>query len=106
MIEWAWGVVGGVVALMLVGCARPSVMERAVRIQESAPLIDGHNDLPWQLRGKGGSDFSRMDFRVPLPAVDTDVPRLVKGRVGGVFFAAYVPFEAFERGVAARMTLE
>src|SRR5688572_15895535 len=42
----------------------------------------------------------------PLPAVHTDVPRLLAGGVGGVFFAAYVPYSAAERGLAARMTLE
>src|SRR5688572_25083487 len=95
------------VASILGGCRAPqSPMERALRIQQQAPLVDGHNDLPWQLRGKGGGDFAKMDFTLPLPALHTDVPRLVKGRVGGVFFAAYVPYSAAERGMAARMTLE
>ena len=90
----------------IAGCAQPSLMQRALRIQQEAPLVDGHNDLPWQLRGKGASDLARMDFRRPLPAVHTDVPRLTQGGVGGVFFAAYVPYTAAERGMAARMTLE
>ena len=81
-------------------------MQRVKRLHREAPLVDGHNDLPWQLRGKGAGDFARMDFRRRLPAVHTDVPRLVEGGVGGVFFAAYVPHSAAERGMAARMTLE
>src|SRR5688500_19933561 len=93
----------------IAGCAQrgqPSLMQRALRIQHEVPLVDGHNDLPWQLRGKGASDFARMDFRGPLPMLHTDVPRLKEGRVGGVFFAAYVPYEAAERGIGARMALE
>ena len=81
-------------------------MQRAARIHREAPLVDGHNDLPWQLRGKAGSDLDRMDLRRPLPSLHTDVPRLVEGGVGGVFFAAYVPYSAAERGMAARMTIE
>src|SRR5687768_433476 len=89
----------------IMGCAEPSLMEQAQRIHREAPLVDGHNDLPWQLR-KGGSDLVRMDFRQSVPTLHTDVPRLKKGGVGGVFFAAYVPYSAAERGIAARMTLE
>ena len=83
-----------------------SPIARALRIQLEAPLVDGHNDLPWELRNKGASDPARMDFRRPLPGVHTDLPRLKKGGVGAVFFAAYVPYSAAERGMAARMTFE
>ena len=83
-----------------------SPLERAVRIHREAPLIDGHNDLPWELRKKAAGDLAKMDFRQPLWGVHTDLPRLRAGGVGGVFFAAYVPFSAAERGMAARMTIE
>ena len=88
------------------GMGAESLMQRAMRIHREAPLVDGHNDLPWQLRSKAASDLARMDFRGPLPMLHTDVPRLRKGGVGGIFFAAYVPYSAAERGIAARMTLE
>jgi membrane dipeptidase len=112
MSNWASVVVVAAVSVAVVGCVdssqvqRPTLMQRALEIQREAPLIDGHNDLPWQLRTKGGSDLGRMDFRGSLPAIHTDIPRLKRGRVGGVFFAAYVPYEAAERGMAARMALE
>ncbi|MEA2711574.1 MAG: rane dipeptidase [Phycisphaerales bacterium] len=83
-----------------------SLLVRARQIHREVPLIDGHNDLPWQLRTKGASDFARMDFRGPLPSLHTDIPRLRAGGVGGVFFAAYTPYSAAERGIAARFTLE
>src|SRR5262245_20014489 len=91
-----------------VGCSSTPepLAVRALRIQRESPLVDGHNDLPWQLRTKGSSDFAKMDFRHPLPEIHTDIPRLKAGGVGALFFAAYVPYSAAERHMAARMTLE
>lgn len=70
-----------------------ALLARARAIHRDAPLIDGHNDLPWEMREKAGSDLRRMDFEQPLPLQHTDVPRLRQGGVGGVFWAAYVPVE-------------
>jgi membrane dipeptidase len=81
-------------------------LERAIALQRESPLIDGHNDLPWELRKKAAGDLSKMDFRRPLAGVHTDLPRLRAGGVGGAFFAAYVPYSAARRGIAARMTIE
>jgi membrane dipeptidase len=81
-------------------------LERAHAIHRSAPLIDGHNDLPWEIRTKGRGDLTKVDFRSSLPEAHTDLPRLRAGGVGAVFFAAYIPYSAFERKMAARMTLE
>jgi membrane dipeptidase len=47
-----------------------------------------------------------MDFRARLNSTHTDLPRLKAGGVGGVFFAAYLPYSAFELVMAARMTIE
>src|SRR5689334_13190408 len=40
-------------------------LARALAIQKQVPLIDGHNDLPWQLRQKAGSDLFKMNPRGP-----------------------------------------
>jgi membrane dipeptidase len=51
-------------------------------------LIDGHNDLPWQLREQGDD----LDLRAGTPGVThTDLPRLRAGKVGGQFWSVYVP---------------
>ena len=55
------------------------------------PLIDGHNDLPWEIRERYGSDLSAADLRGRLPNTHTDIPRLVEGGVGGQFWSVYVP---------------
>jgi membrane dipeptidase len=62
----------------------------------AAPLIDGHNDLLWELRqGRDPTD----------PTLMTDLPRMAAGGVGGQFWSVYVPSDLpADRGVT--MTLE
>ena len=55
------------------------------------PLIDGHNDLPWELREKYGSDVDKAGLAGRVPDTHTDIPRLVEGEVGGQFWSVYVP---------------
>ena len=59
------------------------------------PLIDGHNDLPWELRDLTGNRLGRIDLAagtatLPDPT-QTDIPRLRAGMVGGQFWSVYVP---------------
>ena len=51
------------------------------------PLIDGHNDLPWELRDRFGGDTAAAD----LAGTHTDIRRLVEGGVGGQFWSVFVP---------------
>ncbi|MEM0982724.1 MAG: dipeptidase [Planctomycetota bacterium] len=71
--------------------------ERALRLMSETPLIDGHNDLPWQLRGRVDGSVTQIDLyedqtelsgRRPL---HTDIPRLREGMVGAQFWSVYVP---------------
>ena len=39
----------------------PAVLARVRQILREVPLIDGHNDLPWQYR-KRGNDLSAIDL--------------------------------------------
>jgi membrane dipeptidase len=67
-------------------------LERAIALLESAPLIDGHNDLAIALREKvGGIGVSSVDLRTHVDDLDTDLPRLREGRVGGQFWSIWVP---------------
>jgi membrane dipeptidase len=76
--------------------------------------LDGHNDLPWELRLRDHGHLASIDLRqetahlVPPPdgvALMTDLPRLRAGRVGGQFWSVWVPTEVkgFE---AVQLTLE
>jgi membrane dipeptidase len=58
------------------------------------PIIDGHNDLPMQLRARYGYRVQGLDE--PRPGLHTDLPRLRAGRVGGQFWSVYVPSDLSE----------
>ncbi len=55
------------------------------------PLIDGHNDLPWEIREKFDSDPVKAALKGHVTGTHTDIPRLVEGGVGGQFWSVYVP---------------
>ncbi|MBO0819711.1 MAG: dipeptidase [Nocardiopsaceae bacterium] len=55
------------------------------------PLIDGHNDLPWEIRVQFGQDPVRARLDQRLDSTHTDIPRLTEGGVGGQFWSVYVP---------------
>src|ERR1043166_6104977 len=62
------------------------------RILREVPLIDGHNDVPWQYR-KRSNDFGAIDLAKdtrPLKMA-TDIPRLRAGQLGGQFWSVYIP---------------
>jgi membrane dipeptidase len=82
------------------------VTDEARRIHREALLIDGHNDLPYEMRRKGDGSFSRLDIARPQKNLHTDIPRLRQGGVGGQFWSAYVPVSTRKDGSAVRMTLE
>jgi membrane dipeptidase len=67
------------------------LVERARRLLRDTPVIDGHNDYPWEIRQRAGGDLAKLDLRVPQPAIMTDLPRLKAGGVGGQFWSVYVP---------------
>jgi len=70
-------------------------LARVDRILRRTPLIDGHNDLPWAIRGDHNSDLAAVDLnrdtRQLTPPLHTDIARLRQGRVGAQFWSVYVP---------------
>ncbi len=65
-------------------------MNDLVELLRSAPLVDGHNDLLWQLRLQASYDLDRLDVSGPCPTLHTDLPRLRAGGVGAQFWSVYV----------------
>jgi membrane dipeptidase len=66
----------------------------AARLREflrGVPLTDGHNDLLWELREIRERGDDAPDLREEHPAMQTDLPRLERGGVGGQFWSVYVP---------------
>jgi membrane dipeptidase len=88
--------------------------QRIERVLAQTPLIDGHNDLPWEIRTRFASDLAKVDLSrstLALPAPEgspplmTDIPRLRAGHVGGQFWSVFIPVEV--KGPAAvQMTVE
>lgn len=75
-----------------------ALQQHVMRILRETPLIDGHNDAPWQFRRRVNNRVDALDFAGDLstaePAMHTDIPRLRAGGVGGQFWAAYLPIGA------------
>jgi membrane dipeptidase len=70
---------------------RDPYLERAHEILRGSLLIDGHNDLAWALRERVGLHVAAVDLRRPTDGLDTDIPRLRAGGVGGQFWSVWVP---------------
>jgi membrane dipeptidase len=86
--------------------AQTDLLARARAIHKQVPLIDGHNDYPWALRGLDpGRDFNAAEISKPVPKLMTDIPRLRQGGVGGQFWSVYVP-STMQGKEAVRATLE
>lgn len=72
---------------------------RALAVLSRVPLIDGHNDLPWQLRENYKNQLKRVDLKDREPWAKhpwapgyghTSIPLIREGKLGGQFWAAYV----------------
>jgi len=55
---------------------------RVEAILRSAPVFDGHNDLPWEMRTRAWYDLDKIDLRQSQPELMTDIARLRAGHVG------------------------
>lgn len=83
----------------------PGTAGGAAAVLTTSPIIDGHNDLPWEMRQRARYDFDRIDIAAPQPQLMTDLPRLRQGHVGGQFWSVYVPAE-LQGDAAVSATLE
>jgi membrane dipeptidase len=84
-------------------------MTKARDILCETPLIDGHNDLPWQYRKRVDNHIASIDLSADTSTLDpplhTDIARLRRGHVGAQFWAIYVP-SSYEGPGAARILFE
>ena len=67
---------------------------------EAAPIFDGHNDVPNQLRARVANQINGFDFADTLDTgeghpqgavMQTDLARLKEGKVGAQYWSVYVP---------------
>jgi len=94
--------------------AATDYQHRVEQVLLQTPLIDGHNDLPWEIRERFKGDFTAVDLesdtsRLAVAAdqapMMTDIPRLRAGMVGAQFWSVWIPVsvQGFE---AVQITLE
>ncbi|XP_058450622.1 uncharacterized protein LOC131430028 isoform X3 [Malaya genurostris] len=111
------GAAGVAVPFALKVSAEAPLEERlqvATQLLDTVPLIDGHNDLPWNIRKFLHNQLNEFRFDDDLKLVSpwsisawshTDLQRLKRGRIAAQFWAAYVPCEAQHKD-AVQITLE
>lgn len=90
----------GLAGFVLAGQAAAQTPEQVAEAAlKAAPVFDGHNDVPEQLRDRRGNVLGDFDFTDTLgtaepaknvPAMMTDIKRLRAGHVGMQFWSVYV----------------
>lgn len=73
----------------------PAKIAEVKAIFKEVPLIDGHNDVPWQYRVRAKNHLGQLDLSKDLtglkPDMHTDIARLRAGGMGGQFWSVYIP---------------
>jgi membrane dipeptidase len=99
--------VAGVLVLAACGDKREPADPNAAALAHAdsllsvAPIVDGHNDLPWRIREDtiAPQDADKYDIKTAAPG-HTDIPRLRKGHVGAQFWSIYIPGDSARYGFA------
>lgn len=114
-ITFALGVLG--MPQALAQSSDRALTTRVAQVLARTPLIDGHNDLPWEVRVRfsnaGGVDLRASTENLPLSVQDgelpaplmTDIPRLRAGQVGAQFWSVWIP-PTVTGPAAVKMALE
>jgi membrane dipeptidase len=87
----------GVACAATAAPAEDAALRHAKALLDHAPLIDGHNDLPWTIREshEHPMDIEAYDLRRHTPQ-ETDLARLKEGKLAAQFWSVYVPGELKE----------
>ena len=80
-------------------------LDRARAVLERVPLVDGHNDTPWQYRERAHDHLGGIDLAASTaeldPPMHTDIARLRAGHLGAQFWSVYIPVSMAGPGAAA-----
>jgi len=81
-----------------------AIRARVERVLTEMPVIDGHNDLPWEIRTRYHGDPTAVDLNadtavLPIPneaeegsvPLMTDIPRARRGHLGAQFWSVWIP---------------
>jgi membrane dipeptidase len=75
-------------------------IRRALRLHREVPMMDGHNDFPWEMRSQAHLSWEGRDMLAGMPTFMTDIPRLRAGGVGGQFWSIYIDTMLIQQGAA------
>ncbi|MFZ9394760.1 MAG: dipeptidase [Erythrobacter sp.] len=101
-------------AVSTVAAAQQTPEQLANAALDAAPVFDGHNDAPMQLRERAGNVINGFDFEDTTDTgaehpggsvMHTDLARLRRGKVGAQYWSVYVPASLAEPA-AVQATLE
>jgi membrane dipeptidase len=101
-------------ALLFVSGSAPAaqppseLIEKAKSILREVPLIDGHNDTPYQFYKRVANHLEKIDLRDTTeltPKMHTDLARMRQGGLGGQFWSVYVEQEDFPGDAAVTATV-
>src|SRR5277367_6112622 len=96
------------------GWAADDYHHRVEQVLLRTPLIDGHNDLPWEIRDRFKSDLAAFDLKADTKHLAyppdgaplmTDIPRMRAGLMGGQFWSVWIP-SGMKGPEAVQTTLE
>ncbi len=101
-----------ILALSLAQTALAATPEQTARAAlKASPVVDGHNDVPEQVRDRFDNDLTKFNFNdttgtatATAIAMHTDLPRLKMGMVGGQFWSVYVPATLSEPEAVTEVT--
>ncbi|KAJ9596044.1 hypothetical protein L9F63_012777 [Diploptera punctata] len=106
--------VGAVVVTVLTSTLALSLIPRGSDVLLKVPLIDGHNDLPYNLRMYVKNQLNKIDLSTDLTQdpvwgqlenSHTDLPRLRAGRLGAQFWSAFTECDSQYKD-SVQVTLE
>ncbi len=89
-----------IIALLAAPALAQTPEETAAAALDAAPVWDGHNDVPIQLRARVGNVIGDFDFEDTSDTgadhsagrtMHTDLIRLREGKVGAQWWSVYVP---------------
>ncbi|MFA6955071.1 MAG: dipeptidase [Thermoanaerobaculia bacterium] len=82
-------------AMPMTTTADDATEAHALRLLREAPLIDGHNDMPYAIRDRVKNHVEQIDFagdtRKLASPMHTDIARLRAGGVGAQFWSVWIP---------------
>ncbi len=98
-----------VLAALLLTCTVSAQSIDIPALLREVPLIDGHNDLPWQYRERAKNHLAQIDLRADQSKLEkplhTDIARLEAGGLGAQIWSVYVP-TSLKGADALQATLE